>query len=117
MDFLDTYKELCPKSAILFFKCLKQFGFGFDPPPPLDNVQIEADFFLGIASLSLIASLVGVEVVRVVVNVVIIMSASSGKVSGVVSGPESWKVCELEYSCHISSGQAICARVTITNAE
>ena len=42
----------------------------------------------------MIAIVVGVEVVSVVVNAVIIMSAS-GEVSGVVSVPESLKVCEL----------------------
>ena len=40
------------KSSNFFEQCLEKFGFGLDPPPPLDNVQIKADFFFGIASLS-----------------------------------------------------------------
>jgi len=37
-------------------KYLEQFGFRLDTPPPLDNIQIEADFFLRIGSFKLLAA-------------------------------------------------------------
>ena len=50
---LDTNKELCQKKKCIF---LNSASNNLDSdrldPPPLDNVQIKADFFYKIASLS-----------------------------------------------------------------